>query len=343
MKLPNGYGSVHKLSGKRRKPWRVRKFDGRDENGKAKYLNVGYYETSAEAFQALAEYNANPWDVKSKDVTLDEIYQIILKQKEKEVTPQSFKIIKSIYTHAAPLADIPIAELKTNRMQDLINNLDRSQTIKRKVKTVFTDVFKYALKNDIVKRDYASLVEVGKATVAKKKITVFSDEEIRSFMPKNEFHDKITKLLVFTGFRINELLGLKTENINLTDGIMIGGSKTDAGKERIVPISRHIRPLIEEFYTPGQKYLLVNSVGKMHNADNLRRKWKEDYPDHGFHECRHTFSSVCNNAGVKKLSQQLMLGHVPSDITDRVYTHKSAKDLTREMEKFDAYIDGIIK
>ena len=24
MKLPNGYGSVHKLSGKRRKPWRVR-------------------------------------------------------------------------------------------------------------------------------------------------------------------------------------------------------------------------------------------------------------------------------------------------------------------------------
>lgn len=24
MRLPNGYGSVHKLSGKRRKPWRVR-------------------------------------------------------------------------------------------------------------------------------------------------------------------------------------------------------------------------------------------------------------------------------------------------------------------------------
>ena len=24
MKLPNGYGSVHKLSGKRCKPWRVR-------------------------------------------------------------------------------------------------------------------------------------------------------------------------------------------------------------------------------------------------------------------------------------------------------------------------------
>ena len=29
MKLPNGYGSVHKLSGaKRRKPWRVRITDG---------------------------------------------------------------------------------------------------------------------------------------------------------------------------------------------------------------------------------------------------------------------------------------------------------------------------
>ena len=28
MKLPNGYGSVHKLKGKRRKPWRARITDG---------------------------------------------------------------------------------------------------------------------------------------------------------------------------------------------------------------------------------------------------------------------------------------------------------------------------
>lgn len=342
MKLPNGYGSVHKLSGNRRKPWRVRKTIGKDLEGRAQYLNIGCFETRKEALQALADYNTNPWDVKAKDVTFDEIYQIILKQKEKEITPASFKIARSIYNHTKPIQQMNVSDIKTAVLQNLIDGLDKSPTIKRKVKGVMTDVFKYALKNDIVKRDYASLVEIGKPTQDKKKIEIFSDNEIKEMYRKDSFYDDLTVILTFTGFRINELLGLETSNINLTDNIMIGGSKTDAGKDRIVPISRHIRPLIEKYYNESQPFLFVNTRGKKHNADNLRRKWNEVYTNHHFHECRHTFSSLCNNAGMGKLSQQKILGHTPSDITDRVYTHKSAKDLLLEMEKFDAYIDSIL-
>ena len=40
MKLPNGYGSVVKLSGKRRKPWMVRKTTGyRIDSVKEKKVN----------------------------------------------------------------------------------------------------------------------------------------------------------------------------------------------------------------------------------------------------------------------------------------------------------------
>ena len=67
MKLPNGYGSVTKMSGRRRNPWVVRKTDGYEldpEKGtkKQKYIIIGYAPTKAEGLKMLADYNNNPFD-----------------------------------------------------------------------------------------------------------------------------------------------------------------------------------------------------------------------------------------------------------------------------------------
>ena len=63
MKLPNGYGSVVKLSGKRRKPYMVQKTTGYHidpikEKKVADYIIIGYTATKAEGLQMLADYNA---------------------------------------------------------------------------------------------------------------------------------------------------------------------------------------------------------------------------------------------------------------------------------------------
>ena len=60
MKLPNSYGSVIKLSGKRRKPYAVRISKlVQDENGnvKRKYTYLGYFSKPEMAYTFLAEYN----------------------------------------------------------------------------------------------------------------------------------------------------------------------------------------------------------------------------------------------------------------------------------------------
>ena len=67
MKLPNKYGSVYKLSGKRRKPWAVRKTVGwKQVPEKMKsypiYEFIGFYATRSEALQALAAYNEDPYE-----------------------------------------------------------------------------------------------------------------------------------------------------------------------------------------------------------------------------------------------------------------------------------------
>ena len=63
MKLPNGYGSIQKLSGNRRKPYIVRKTVGYDENGVQIRKIVGYFETRTKALQELALFNENPYDI----------------------------------------------------------------------------------------------------------------------------------------------------------------------------------------------------------------------------------------------------------------------------------------
>ena len=76
MKLPNGYGSVVKLSGKRRNPYLVRKtigwhFDKEKDKQVQDFIIIGYAPTRAEGLQMLADYNKNPFDTKAAKMTFD--------------------------------------------------------------------------------------------------------------------------------------------------------------------------------------------------------------------------------------------------------------------------------
>lgn len=79
MKLSNGYGSVVKLSGKRRKPYQVRKtvgwhFDKKKDKQVQGFIIIGYVPNRAEGLQMLADYNRNPFDTKAAKMTFDDVY-----------------------------------------------------------------------------------------------------------------------------------------------------------------------------------------------------------------------------------------------------------------------------
>ena len=77
----NGTGSVYKLSGKRRNPWRAVVTLGwafNDEKGKLvqNRVTVGSFHTKAEAIQAIANYNASPYYTKTTSTTFEEVYDM---------------------------------------------------------------------------------------------------------------------------------------------------------------------------------------------------------------------------------------------------------------------------
>ena len=70
MRNPNGYGSITKLSGNRRKPWMVRAaaemiYNKDTKKTTCKRNTIGCYATRKEALQALAEYNSDPYNLES--------------------------------------------------------------------------------------------------------------------------------------------------------------------------------------------------------------------------------------------------------------------------------------
>ena len=94
MRNPNGYGTVVKLSGNRRRPYAVRKTAGFNEKGYPVYKNIGYAETKAEGLMILAEYNRNPYDIDLHKITVEEVYKNGLKETFQKCLNRLFALLK---------------------------------------------------------------------------------------------------------------------------------------------------------------------------------------------------------------------------------------------------------
>ena len=53
---------------------------------------------------------------------------------------------------------------------------------------------------------------------------------------------------IYSGFRPIEMTMIKTKDIYLDKGYIIGGTKTAAGKNRVVPIHSKIKKIVENRY-----------------------------------------------------------------------------------------------
>lgn len=56
---------------------------------------------------------------------------------------------------------------------------------------------------------------------------------------------------------------------------------------------------------------------------------------HTPHECRHTFRSRMDSAGANKRCIDLIMGHSSKDVGERVYTHKTVRELHEAISLMD--------
>lgn len=127
MKLPNGYGSVHKLPGNRRNPWRARKtagwfLDEKTMKQRQKYKTIGYYPTKKEALQALAAYNESPYDL-DNDLTVMQLYERWSKEYFQSLKSKSGqRTVTSAWDYCSSVYDVKVRELRARHIKGCIDN-----------------------------------------------------------------------------------------------------------------------------------------------------------------------------------------------------------------------------
>ncbi len=337
MRLPNGYGSVYKLSGNRRRPWIARKTIGWDENGKQQYYTVGYFEKREDALAALAEYNRNPIG-HARDITLGELYGKWSVRRYPRLKPSTQKTYKAAWNHLQIIKKMPAKDIKLSHLQDVVDEVryDKglSHSTCHKVKVLAGILCKEAMADDIISQNYAELIELPPKGKARKDF--FSEVEIKKIdklAQENEWA-KAIMIMVYTGFRIGEMLDLTKFSVDIETWLITGGGKTDAGTDRVVPIHDGIKDYVTHWYNTAGEYL-INEDGRQFNPKRFREQFfrptlmlagvRQLNP----HAARHTFATMLARTKSNSKAVQNLMGHAEYSTTQNIYTHTEIEDLRK--------------
>ena len=337
MRKPNGYGSIKKMSGNRRRPFVfVVTKDGKQKP-------MGYFCTQTEAEIFAADYNKkNNRILHGHEITFAELFYRWLpfyvdKHQPSKSTVSSYHIS---FRYCLPLHDMSLKKIKYYHLQDIIDTVKRkglSYSTCKKIRSTISLMYKYALIMEYVDKSYANLLNLGRNKQIRPH-KPFTRQKINKLWTNLEIEGVDTILiLIYTGMRIGELLELSKDNVYLRQKyIKITKSKTCSGL-RAIPIHEKIFPLIQERMHSAGKNLICTQDGKPYNYSTYCTVWDKIMTlinaKHTTHDCRHTCATLLDNADVNENAKRRILGHAISDVTNGVYTHKDIRQLRKAINK----------
>lgn len=357
MKLPNGYGSVYKVSGRKlRKPWAVRITTGfiQKEDGSITQQKklLGYYSTKTEALSALSSYNQNKYNLEYSSLTFSKCWEMW--QNDKSINNLSVSTING-YKFSYKLITDEIKEMKIqditlHTLQQLINQLSaegKGYHTLRKLKNNIKLLYKYLIINNYTTINVAENIDIGKSPRSGNAL-IFTDQEINKIWDLYYENDKdlfvgTVLMLIYNGTRISEFLNLKSEDVHLEERYFeIKDSKTNAGI-RNVPICEKCVKMYEKWLEYDFEYLIsidkVIRSGKRKRSKMTYANYRDSYWDQIMnklginkeitpHNSRKTCVSLLTKAKVQPILIKLIIGHEGAlDLTEKTYTHVDIQQL----------------
>ena len=360
----NGAGSVYKRSDVKQRPWVAvtpSKFaDGKWTKGEI----LGRYDSAQDAKAALEDFRRNP--TTKINITVRELYDEWKPIGYKDLSKQTQDSYNAAWNKLKPIYRIKFRELRTGQMQDIIDYyqvdhpvldkkgrpvLDkyekpkvdkaRSYSSLHDIDVLLGLLYTYAMQNDIIHKDYSQFLLLPKNI--KKPKRVFTDLELKKIengIGKVPYADCIL-IMCYTGYRINEFLSLTRFSVHYTENIMVlvGGSKTDAGKDRVIPVHTKIRPLLESWLAKGGETIICREDGTPFTTGYFRTKCfypaleqlgiEKEPP----HITRRTFSTRMSAANVRQEDMIALMGHADFSVDIDSYIIQSAETLQKAIEK----------
>lgn len=385
-KRDSGQGSICKRKDGR---WVAKIQIGRNDNGKPKIKNI-YAKSEAEAKRKLKEFTKtlikNDYVQVKQTTTKDYLENWLYTVKNNTVANSSLDKMESILKNQIypEIGNIQISNLTADDIQKLVNKMSSDGYSYSTINQAF-HIINDCFKNGFLKKTVAFnpatgvVIKRNKSTTDKDTIKFYTQEEVKKISDEAISKTLINSnrhrlgwsvvLLLNTGMRIGELLGLtwekvdfvnkemsivqsvKKEKVRDKDGKFIKGEyQTVVGKTktsssiRKIPLNKIAIISLNELkkITGNYKFVISNSNGDVLTASGYRRMLDSVYINanvekKGIHALRHTFASSLfrNCVDVKTVSE--LLGHSDVSVTYNTYIHLIDAQKRSAIEAIDIY------
>lgn len=318
--------------------------------GKRAY--IGAYSTYSDAQEALELYNRHG-KPDLINATLSEIYDLWSAMHYENLATGTVNQYKSAWKRFSPLYKSKISDLRAVDFQALIDNVGHGTA--SIIKVLAKSLCDYAMENDIVQKNYADFIRLPKKE-SKPEKAVFTSAQITELW-KHTDDDRVRVILamIYMGFRIGEITALTVDDVHISEGYVIAGIKTEAGKNRIIPFPPNIPEIAEYFRDWCEKACTNGRLWDMNGISFRNKMFYAPLVEYGLlsadydrakqififsdkhhitpHSTRHTFASLSAAAGMRPDDLQKIIGHANYTTTADIYVHKDIEHLKSEMSK----------
>lgn len=341
-----GTGSVYKLGGDRKKPYYA------VYNGQSTGRTYATKQEAAAALDAL---------IASKrpelfSATLSDVYSAWAEVAYRDMGASSMRGYKLSWQYFPDQLRKRLArDVRTDDVQEVIDDLQRegkSDSTANHVKFLYSQLCKWMMQRDLISINYATFLKVQRTE--HRAIETFDAEEvakINAVASSGNPEDRLTQaamltmIFLFTGMRISELFELKMENVHLESDppYLQGGVKTNAGKNRVIPVYKRIMPYISFFAGRADGDLLISGYGGRKTANGWRAN---DYtnllahlgiPYKVPHNTRKTLATHAAQGGMDQMAMLKLMGWTDIKVGNRYYIAPDAAYLASEMDKLDLW------
>lgn len=327
---PNGAGTAIK----RGKTWTARVVVGWKvlDSGKATpvWRTKGGFTTKKDALAYCPELFKTPKQKPRQ--TMMQIYDAWLPTHENRVGKSTMNCYKAAWKYFRPLYYVPFADIDLDALQECIDDCPNGKRTKENMKALAGLLYKYALPRHQTDMNYAEFLHTGND--AKGTRPAFTKAQVEAICNQIGItpHADDVYCLIYTGFRPTEMFGLTKRDY--IGGVLYGGIKTEAGKNRAVPVSSKIADIIQNRMFGKSDYLFPKDDGTQMSSKYFRDNYfyqvlvnagiqdmpTQDKPAYYVpYSCRHTFANMLKDIPGSDKDKAALIGHEDYTTTKKHY------------------------
>lgn len=161
------------------------------------------------------------------------------------------------WTRLRPIELRPIAELTIDDLQQTVDLATATYYPAHDMQVMLSHLYELAIRREIVTTNKSRYLDLPPQPRAKRE--VWTDEEVdrmwQDYRDGNYFTGYIL-IMCYCGLRYGELATIRLEDVHLDERYMIGGIKTEAGIDRVIPIAASVYPIVRMLYNTHAEKLL---------------------------------------------------------------------------------------